>query len=54
MWKPQLCCILEENGKENDKLGPGDTGNDSESNSDDSCEVMVPKLSKVNKILMKL
>jgi hypothetical protein len=31
----------------------GDTGSDSENNIDDSCEVMVPKLSKVNKILMK-
>jgi hypothetical protein len=41
------------NGKADDELGAGDTGSDSENNTDDSCEVMVLKLSKVNKILMK-
>jgi hypothetical protein len=35
------------NGKTTDELGASDTGSDSEGNGDDSCEVVVPKLSKV-------
>jgi hypothetical protein len=35
------------NGKTTDELGASDTGSDSEDNSDDSCEVVEPKLSKV-------
>jgi hypothetical protein len=35
------------NGKTADELGASDTGSDSEDNGDDSCEVVVPKLSKV-------
>jgi hypothetical protein len=35
------------NGKTTDKLGASDTGSDSEDNGGDSCEVVVPKLSKV-------
>jgi hypothetical protein len=34
-------------GKTTDRLGASDTGSDSEDNGDYTCEVMVPKLSKV-------
>jgi hypothetical protein len=35
------------NGKTTDELGASDTGSDSAGNGNDSCEVVVPKLSKV-------
>jgi hypothetical protein len=35
------------NGKTAEELGASDTGSDSEGNGNDSCEVVVPKLSKV-------
>jgi hypothetical protein len=35
------------NGKTTDELGASDTGSNSEDNGDYSCEVVVPKLSKV-------
>jgi hypothetical protein len=35
------------NEKTTDELGASDIGSDSEDNGDDSCEVVVPKLSKV-------
>jgi hypothetical protein len=35
------------NGKTTDELGASDTGSNSEDNGDDSCEVVIPKLSKV-------
>jgi hypothetical protein len=35
------------NGKATDELGASDIGNDSEDNGDNSCEVVVQKLSKI-------
>jgi hypothetical protein len=35
------------NWKAADILGASDTGSDAENNSDDSCEVVVPKLNKM-------
>jgi hypothetical protein len=38
-------------GNKTDELGASDSGSDSEYNGDDSCEVLVPKLSKVLEII---
>jgi hypothetical protein len=43
----QIWQLLQKNGKSNHEPGTSNTGSNSENKSDDACEGVVPKLSKV-------